>query len=68
MIMEPGMDGLETFRQIVALNPHQKAIIASGYSESGRVKAAQQLGAGKYLKKPYTLEEIGLSIRGELDR
>ncbi len=68
MIMEPGMDGLETYRQIIALNPHQKAIIASGYSESARVKTAQQLGAGTYLKKPYTLEEIGLSIRGELDR
>ena len=68
MIMEPGMDGLETYRQIIQLNPRQKAIIASGYSESGRVKAAQQLGAGKYLKKPYTLEEIGLSVRGELDR
>ncbi len=68
MIMEPGMDGLETYRQIIQRNPHQKAIIASGYSESARVKAAQQLGAGKYLRKPYTLEEIGLSVRGELDQ
>lgn len=67
MVMEPGMDGLETYREIVQLNPDQKAIIASGYSETERVKEAQKLGARGYVKKPYTLEEIGLSVRNGLD-
>jgi PAS domain S-box-containing protein len=68
MIMEPGMDGLETYREILKIRPAQKAIIASGYSESVRVKEALQLGAGTYVKKPYLLEKIGRAIRGELER
>jgi CheY-like chemotaxis protein len=68
MIMDPGMDGLETYRQILETNPNQKAIIASGFSETGRAKAAQALGAGAYLKKPYTLEKLGLTVKAELAR
>jgi PAS domain S-box-containing protein len=68
MIMDPGMDGLDTYRRIVEKKPGQKAIIASGFSETSRVRAAQQLGAGEYVKKPYTLEKIGIAIRTELDR
>ena len=68
MIMEPGMDGLETYQRVVEINPKQKAIIVSGFSETERVKAAQELGAGAYVRKPYILEKIGLAIRRELDR
>jgi len=68
MIMAPGIDGLDTFKQINQLNPRQKAIITSGFSETRRVKEAQNLGAGEYIKKPYSLETIGLAIRSELRR
>ena len=68
MIMDPGIDGLETYRQILELRPGQKAIIVSGFSENERVRAAQALGAGAYLRKPYTFEKIGLAVRTELDR
>jgi signal transduction histidine kinase len=67
MIMGPGLDGFETYRRIVARHPNQKAIIASGYSETDRVRQAQRLGAGQYIKKPYTLEKIGLAVKMELD-
>ena len=68
MVMPPGMDGLETYRRILNVRPGQKAIIASGYAPSDRVKAMQDLGAGGYIRKPYTLEKIGLAVRRELDR
>jgi PAS domain S-box-containing protein len=67
MIMEPGMDGLETYRKILALNPGQKAVIASGFSETGLVKEVQRLGAGAYVKKPYTTEEIGVAVHRVLN-
>jgi len=67
MIMAPGIDGLETFRRIVKRHPGQKAIIASGFSETERVKETQKLGAGQYIKKPYTLEKIGLAVKWELE-
>jgi CheY-like chemotaxis protein len=66
MIMDPGIDGLETYKQITAIYPGQKTIIASGYSESERVKAAQKMGAGPYIKKPYLLERLGRAIKTEL--
>jgi signal transduction histidine kinase len=66
MIMEPGIDGFETYRRIIELRPDQKAIIASGFSETIRVKETQNLGAGAYIKKPYLLEKIGRAIKAEL--
>jgi signal transduction histidine kinase/ActR/RegA family two-component response regulator len=68
MIMEPGINGRETYENIVKYHPNQKAIIASGFSETDDVKKAQELGAGKYIKKPYILEKIGLAVRDELAR
>ncbi len=67
MIMDPGMDGFETYKRVLQVRPGQKAIIASGFSESERVKQAQRLGAGVYVKKPYLLEKIGAAVRTELD-
>ncbi|MCP3874545.1 MAG: PAS domain S-box protein [Desulfobacteraceae bacterium] len=68
MIMGPGIDGLDTYKQILKLYPKQKAIIASGFSDNDRVKEAQRLGAGEYIKKPYTFERIGLAVKKELTK
>jgi len=67
MILGKGMDGLDTYREVIRIRPGQKAIIASGFSETDRVKETQELGAGAYIRKPYLLEQIGLVIRTELD-
>jgi PAS domain S-box-containing protein len=66
MIMDPGMDGLETYKRILELHPNQKAVLASGFSETNRVYEAQKLGAGAYIKKPYTLEKLGEALKKEL--
>jgi len=68
MIMDPGIDGLETYKRILEFHPNQKALIVSGFSETKRVKEAQRLGAGAYVKKPFLLQKIGLAVRDELDR
>ncbi|MCK4985097.1 MAG: response regulator, partial [Desulfobacterales bacterium] len=67
MIMDPGIDGLETYKKILKLHPGQKTIIASGYSESDRVKEAQKIGAGAYIKKPYLIEKFGRAVKKELE-
>lgn len=68
MIMDPGMDGLQTYQEILDIRPGQKAIIVSGYSETDRVRQAQKLGAVTYLKKPYLIEKIAFAVRNELNR
>jgi len=66
MIMEPGLSGLETYEQLLLIDPQIKAIITSGYSKTDDVKKAQALGAGEYIQKPYSLQRIGLAIKKEL--
>jgi CheY-like chemotaxis protein len=68
MVMDPGMDGLDTYTEISRQFPGQKAIIASGFSKSERVRGTLDRGAGAYVKKPYTLEKIGMTVRAELDK
>lgn len=62
MIMPPGMDGLDTFLALKAVAPEVRVIIASGYSENSRVHRARNLGAGTYIKKPYSIEVLGRAV------
>jgi PAS domain S-box-containing protein len=68
MIMATGLDGLDTYRQIVLKWPGQRAIIASGFSDNEKVQQAMKLGVGQYLKKPYNREGLRKAVRQELDR
>ena len=68
MIMDPGMDGLDTYRRILEIRPRQRAIIASGFSETSRVREAQRLGAGPYIQKPYTVTKLGMAVKAELGK
>ncbi len=67
MIMDPGINGRETYEKIITINPGQKAIIASGFAETKEVKKAQELGAGRYIRKPFSLENIGMAVKEELE-
>jgi CheY-like chemotaxis protein len=66
MLMEPGIGGRETYEQIIKLHPGQKAIIASGFSESDEIKATLQLGADSFIKKPYSMDQLGMAVRDAL--
>lgn len=66
MIMDPGINGRETYEKIVGIHPHQKAVIVSGFAQTEDVLEAQRLGAGPYLKKPVTLEKLGRAVKYEL--
>ena len=68
MIMDPGMDGLDTYKKIIEMHPDQKVIIASGFSETARVKEVLRLGAGTYIRKPFLLEKIGFAVEEELEK
>jgi DNA-binding NarL/FixJ family response regulator len=63
MLMDSGMNGLQAYIEIIKFYPGQKAVIASGFSESDNVKAARRLGVSKFIKKPYSIKELGLTVR-----
>ena len=68
MVMPKGINGRKTYEEIIKIRPGQKAIIASGHAQSKEVDIAQELGAGKYVKKPYILEKIGVAVKEELGK
>jgi DNA-binding NtrC family response regulator len=67
-VMDKGRCGLEIYRRILEIRPQPKAIIVSGFAKTDRVGAAQELGAGEYIKKPYVIEKLVIVVRKELDR
>jgi len=59
MLMEPGIDGLETFRRAKAMKGERIAVvIASACPRNGKIEEALKEGVKGYLKKPYTLEQL----------
>ena len=68
MVMPKGINGRETYEEIIKIRPDQKAVIASGYARTKEVDMAQELGASNYIKKPYALAKLGLAVKEELER
>jgi two-component system, cell cycle sensor histidine kinase and response regulator CckA len=68
MILSEEKDGLDVYKDIRYKYPEIKTVIISGFSESERVKEALDLGVKKYIKKPFTIEEIGMAIREILEK
>ncbi len=67
MIMEPGMDGCDTFSEILKYIPQQKAVITSGHWSKEDQEKIKQLGISQYISKPYSLACIARAIRFEID-
>jgi len=67
MKMNPGMDGLETYKKVLKINPAQKTVIVSGLPETQQVKEALDMGVGQYIKKPYTIEKFAVALKKELN-
>lgn len=67
MVM-PGIDGAETYRQVLEFNARQKAIILSSYAMSPRLNYALRLGAGAFVPKPIIPQALADAVRNVLDR
>jgi len=66
MIMPGGMDGLDTYRAVLKMHPHQNALVVSGFAETARVQETQRLGARGFVRKPYTVETLAGLIKEAL--
>lgn len=64
MVM-PVKSGLETYKELKAIAPDCKVILASGFKEDARVLKVMELGADFFIQKPYTLQEIS-QVLGKL--
>ena len=53
-----GMGGLETMRELAALDPDVRVIVSSGYSENGALSNPQEHGFCARLLKPFQIEDL----------
>jgi CheY-like chemotaxis protein len=67
MLMDPGINGCETYRQIIKYVPGQKAIITSGYSTNEDINRAMDMGVSQFIKKPYSLQELAQALKMEIN-
>ena len=54
----PGMDGIQTLKEMRAFNPAIQAVMLTGHGSLESAKEAGRLEAFKYLQKPCSVEEL----------
>lgn len=54
----PGLDGLETFRELKKLNPSVKVVLMTGFASQDRIDAALHEGVVDCLMKPFTAGDV----------
>ena len=56
-VVMPGMEGIETVRELIRLYPDLRILAISAYKE-GYLEAAKKLGAIETLEKPFEPDEL----------
>jgi two-component system OmpR family response regulator len=64
----PGMDGLETLREIRRLHPFVQVVLLSGNASVNAAVEGMRLGAVDYLLKPAALEDVQAKIEEAFDK
>ncbi|NBO63629.1 MAG: sigma-54-dependent Fis family transcriptional regulator, partial [Acidobacteria bacterium] len=62
----PGMDGIETLRQLRSLSPDISVVMISGHGTIETAVRATRLGAYDFIEKPLSIEKTLLAVRNAL--
>lgn len=68
MVMGHGIGGRVTYERIVSELPGQKAVVMSGSANLTELRKVQIMGAGGFLKSPFSLRKMATVVRRELDK
>jgi PAS domain S-box-containing protein len=63
----PKMDGVETFRQMRAINPEVVVLLSSGYNEQQAIRQFVGQGLSGLIQKPYQLATLERKLRELLE-
>jgi DNA-binding NtrC family response regulator len=64
----PGMDGLQTLKEIRRLHPFVRVVLLSGAASVNAAIDGMRLGASDYLLKPVTLEDLLAKVQEAVER
>jgi two-component system response regulator AtoC len=67
-VVLPGMDGLETLRQLKQRLPDVPVIMLSGHGQARTIVEAMRLGASDFLRKPFEVEELELAFQKAFEK
>ena len=67
-IRMPGMDGIDTLKQIKQLHPIVEVILLTGHGSTETAVEGMKLGAFDYLMKPADFEDIKLKLENARKR
>ncbi|MBD2528440.1 response regulator [Nostoc flagelliforme FACHB-838] len=62
-IMLPSLDGLIAIRTLQKINPQVRIIASSGLMSDNKLSAVAAIGVNTFLSKPYTVNELLLSLQ-----
>ena len=62
-VLMPGADGLDVLRAAKTANPGVRVVVASGCGSPATAAEAIRLGAADYLRKPFTLRQVEMTVR-----
>ncbi|HTZ11435.1 MAG TPA: response regulator [Candidatus Margulisiibacteriota bacterium] len=63
----PGMDGLETLRKILEINPKLGVVMATAEQDDEKIKIALELGAYSYVLKPFDFAYLELVVMSRIN-
>lgn len=63
----PGANGIEVFRVIKATRPDAKVLVLTGHLTPEARGEFERMGQKHFVKKPYTLDELGRALRAALE-
>jgi len=67
-VVLPGMDGLETLRELKQRLPEVPVVMLSGHGQARTIVQAMRFGASDFLRKPFEVEELELAFQKALEK
>ncbi|HNP15628.1 MAG TPA: sigma-54 dependent transcriptional regulator [Terrimesophilobacter sp.] len=67
-VVLPGMDGLDTLRELKKRVSHVPVIMLSGHGQARTIVEAMRLGASDFLRKPFEAEELEIAFQKALEK
>ncbi len=65
-LLLPGSNGIDLLGQVIRHNPSQPVIVLSALTDTSSKVRSFELGAGDYLAKPFSIEELMARVRARL--
>lgn len=65
-VIMPGMDGVQTFRELKKFDPDVAVLISSGFANEKQTNAMKKMGAKANLRKPYRQSDLITALKKTL--